>query len=271
MMADWAAMKPINLLLTAILSLAALAANAGESTRPLRALLVTGGCCHDYETQKRIIPEGISARANVQWTVVHEGGSSRDHKVSIYSNADWARGYDVIVHNECFGALTDDAFIEGIAAPHYAGVPAVMLHCSVHSYRAAKTDAWRECLGVSSYRHEKRRDLRIENLLPEHPVMKGFPELWLNPDDELYEVAKIWPGVVPLARAYGEDTKKHHVCVWVNTYGQGRVFATSLGHQNATMQNPVFLDLITRGLLWACDKLDENGKPKPGYEAARRD
>jgi len=21
----------------------------------------------------------------------------------------------------------------------------------------------------------------------------------------------------------------------------------------------------TRGLLWACDKLDANGKPKPGY------
>jgi hypothetical protein len=24
-----------------------------------------------------------------------------------------------------------------------------------------------------------------------------------------------------------------------------------------------------RGLLWACDKLDANGKPKPGYEAIR--
>jgi uncharacterized protein len=261
----------INLLLSAILSLAGVALNAEEPAKPLRALLVTGGCCHDYQTQKTIIPEGISARANVEWTVVHEGGSSRDFKVSIYSDPDWARGYDVIVHNECFGAVNDDAFIEGIAAPHGAGVPAVMLHCSVHSYRTGKTDAWRQCLGVSSYRHEKRRDLQVENILPAHPVMKGFPENWLNPDDELYEVEKIWPGVTPLAQAYGQDTKKNHVCVWVNTYGKGRVFATSLGHQNSTMQNPVFLDLITRGLLWACDKLDENGKPKPGYGAPKTD
>ena len=41
-------------LLTCILTLAGLA--AGELTaadqKPLRALLITGGCCHDYATQK---------------------------------------------------------------------------------------------------------------------------------------------------------------------------------------------------------------------------
>ena len=35
--------------------------------------MVTGGCCHDYEAQKKILSEGISARANVEWTIVHEG------------------------------------------------------------------------------------------------------------------------------------------------------------------------------------------------------
>jgi len=29
------------------------------------------------------------------------------------------------------------------------------------------------------------------------------------------------------------------------------------------------LGLVTRGLLWACDKLDENGQPKPGYAAKK--
>ncbi len=31
------------------------------------------------------------------------------------------------------------------------------------------------------------------------------------------------------------------------------------------MADGVYLDLFTRGLLWATDKLDEDGKPKPGY------
>ena len=53
----------------------------------------------------------------------------------------------------------------------------------------------------------------------------------------------------------------------VNTNGNGKTFGTTLGHSNATMQDPVYLDLVTRGLLWACGKLDDNGKPKPGYEA----
>ena len=35
-------------------------------TKPLRALLVCGGCCHDYAKQQVILRDGIQARANVQ-------------------------------------------------------------------------------------------------------------------------------------------------------------------------------------------------------------
>jgi type 1 glutamine amidotransferase len=238
-----------------------------QAAEPLRALLVTGGCCHDYENQIRILTEGISARANVTWRIIHEGGDTRTHRVSIYENKDWARGYDVVVHNECFGQVDDDAFVENIAAAHKAGVPAVMIHCSSHSYRAAKTDAWRECVGITSVRHEKRRDFEVKNVAPDHPVMKGFPAVWLDKDDELYVNVKLWPNAVPLARAYGQDTQQDHVVIWANTCGKGRVFSTTLGHQNSTIGHDVFLDVVTRGLLWACGKLDSNGKPGPGYGA----
>ena len=61
-----------TLLLCAITS--ALATQAAE---PLKALLITGGCCHDYTKQKLIISQGISKRANVDWDIVHEGGKGR--------------------------------------------------------------------------------------------------------------------------------------------------------------------------------------------------
>jgi type 1 glutamine amidotransferase len=176
--------------------------------------------------------------------------------MSIYTNANWAKDFDVVVHDECFGSVTNNALIETITAAHQAGLPAVMLHCSTHSYRAAKTDEWRKLLGVSSYSHEKLGDLQVTNLAPNHPIMKGFPAVWSDPGDELYKSEKLWPNTVPLAQAWGVETKTNHIVIWVNTYGKARVFATTLGHSNETVGKDVYLDLVTRGLLWACGRLE---------------
>jgi type 1 glutamine amidotransferase len=257
-----------------LLAFAFIALARAEDVKPLKVLMVCGGCCHDYEKQKLILAEGLSARANVEFTTVHEetpdGKKGRDHKISIYLKDDWAKGYDVVLHNECFGAVVDVPFVERIAKPHFDGVPAVMLHCSTHSYRMAATDEWRKCVGQKSMSHEKNRDLHVKNIKPEHPVMKGFPSEWLDKADELYKNEVLYDNFVPLAKAYGEDTKKDHNLVWVNTYGKGKVFGTTMGHGNATMSEPVFLDLVVRGLLWACGKLDDNGKPLAGYEAKQK-
>ena len=251
----------LTALFTAVITASAVAEDA---PKPIHALMVCGGCCHDYENQKRILSEGISKRANVEWTIVQEG-TDREHRVSIYENPDWAKGYDVVLHNECFGFVKDDKFVEGIARPHFEGLPAVVVHCSTHSYRMATTDEWRQLIGQSSFSHEKKKDLDVKCLQPTHPVMIGFPAEWHDPQDELYKNEKLWPNFVPLAQAYGMDTQKDHACIWVNTYGKGKVFGTTLGHSNETMESDVYLDLVTRGLLWACDKLNDDGTPKAGY------
>jgi uncharacterized protein len=235
----------------------------GGSAEPVHALLVTGGCCHDYEAQKKILTEGISARANVTWTIIHEG-TNREHQVSIYTNADWARGYDVVVHDECFGMVTNLALIGNITHAHSNGVPAVVLHCSIHSYREAATDEWRKLLGVTSVRHGDQHAFQVVNVESTHPVMKGFPDTWQDFPDELYQILKVWPDCTPLGKAVS-DREPEQPCIWVNNYGKSRVFGTTLGHRNATVQSDAYLDLVTRGLLWACDKLDGEGHPKPGY------
>lgn len=265
-------MRPLLISLFSVACLFAFAAPQ-VAVKPLKVLMVCGGCCHDYENQKLILAEGISARANVEFTVVHEEGEKKDdrtHKVSIYEKDNWADDYDVVLHNECFGAVEDVAFVERIAKAHFNGVPAVMLHCSTHSYRTAKTDEWRKCLGQTSMSHEKNRDLTVKNIAEGHPVMKGFPAEWLDAKDELYKNEKLWENFVPLAQAYGEETKKDHNVIWVNTYGKAKVFGTTLGHGNETMQASVYLDLVARGLLWSCGKLGDDGKPLPGYEAKQK-
>src|SRR3982751_317869 len=43
--------------------------SAQEKPKPIKALLVLGGCCHDYAKQKDILAKGIAERANVEVTI----------------------------------------------------------------------------------------------------------------------------------------------------------------------------------------------------------
>ena len=94
--------------------------------RPIHALLVTGGCCHDYARQKLILTRGISARADVRWTVAHQGGTTTDTQIPLYSDPGWADGFDIVVHNECFAGVRDTDFVDRILKPHKDGVPAIL-------------------------------------------------------------------------------------------------------------------------------------------------
>lgn len=244
---------------------AALASIVSAQTKPIKALMITGGGFHDYTAQKKTLEEGIAKRMNIEWTILQEG-EAREHMHSIYSKPDWAKGYDVIVHNECFGMVADPEFVAKVAAPHKDGVPAVILHATVHSYRNVPNDSWRDIMGMKSMSHENRRDLVVKSLKTNHPVMTGFPDEWADPQDELYKIEKTWDTVIPLAKAYGQETKQDHVVIWLNNYNnKTRVFATTLGHLDATMKTDVFLDLVTRGILWSVKKLGDDGKPLPGY------
>jgi uncharacterized protein len=256
----------------------AVATHAADS-KPLRALYITGGCCHDYNNQKQIIPEGVSARANVTWTIVQEGGSGTKHKVSIYEKPNWADEYDIIVHNECFADVDEAEFVEKVLAAHRNGKPAIVIHCTMHTFRSLKSNDWREFLGVTSTHHGPQHPLDVKNLKSEHPIMKTFPAVWTTGNEELYAIDKVWPTATPLATAADKkkdatgawvETPKQNAVVWINTYGKGRVFGTTLAHNNKTMQTEVYLDMLTRGLLWACDKLDDKGNPKAGFEAAKK-
>lgn len=264
----------IRVPLALLLSLATLASASAEEKKAadkdtkLKGLLITGGCCHDYNNQKLIITEGLSQRVSISWDIVHEGGTGRDHKVSVYKEPGWAKKYDVIVHNECFGGVKDDAFVKSIAQAHFEGTHAIFVHCALHSYRAAPVaaDSWRELIGVTSRRHEKHRGVLVQNVNQFNPIMKDFPTEWKTNNGELYIIEKAWPNCVPLAQAYGTDTKKVHPVIWTNKFGKAKVFGTSLGHHNDTMNNDIWLNVVSRGLLWTVGKLDQNGKPMPGYE-----
>jgi len=233
------------------------ASSAAEASKPLRALLVTGGCCHNYTLQSRQLTNAVAKLVPVEWTIINEGGNGTKAQIPLYANPDWAKGYDVVVHNECFADTTNHEYIRSITSAHKAGVPAVVIHCAMHTYRATDIDDWREFLGVTSRRHDHQSRYVVKKDAPGHPIVKGIPDDWKTPMDELYVIDKLWPNAKSLATSVSERDGKAHPVIWINQYGKAHVFGTTYGHSDDTFRDAVFLDYVSRGVLWAAGRLKE--------------
>ena len=229
------------------------------SGRPLNLLLVTGGCCHNYPYQSGQLTNWVARRADARFTVVHEGGSGTRGMIPLYDNPRWSAPYDVVVHNECFADTDDPAYIRRVVAGHRDGTPAVVVHCAMHTYRAASIDDWREFLGVTSRRHDHQSRYPVTIVAPRHPAMAGFKAPWTTAMDELYIVEKLWPKATALATARSERDGSVHAVAWANDFHGTRVFGTTFGHSDATFGDPAFLEMVARGIVWASGKADDHG------------
>lgn len=238
----------------------------GSTARPIRALYVTGGGFHEFVKQEGILPPAVAARANVAWTVDHTAGTSTEKLIDRHKDTAWTKEFDVVLYNMSFSFVTDVEWIERLARAHReSGVGAVILHGAVHSYRRSESKAWGELMGAFSMRHDAQRPMTIETVAPKHPIMRGFPAKFETIPEELYELERVWPTMTPLAQSFSVESKKSYPVIWTNTHGKARVFVTSLGHNTAMIENPVYLDLVGRAVLWTTGHLKADGTPAVGY------
>jgi putative membrane-bound dehydrogenase-like protein len=278
-------------LFPAALALCAVAAHAqgpaksvASKVKPLKVLLVTGGCCHDYKHQKDILKEGLEARANVIVDQMHSDDSSTKCRFEKYNSPNWADGYDVVIHDECAADITDVDYINNILAPHKNGTPAVNLHCTMHCYRVSpdfgkptikpgtEGAMWFDFTGIQSSAHGAQKPIALTFLPTDHPITKGMTD-WTTINEELYNNIQIFDTATPLVRGKQDAGNRpgvnDTVVAWTNLYGdkKTRVFSTTLGHNNVTVGDDRYLNLVVRGMLWACDKLnDDYLKP---YDASK--
>ena len=246
--------------LVAVVWMSSLSVSA-QDTPPIRILVITAGCCHDYGYQTKAIKQALADRkVAAKWTVVSEGGRGTSAEIDFYDNPRWAAGFDVVIHNECFANTDNSEYIRKITAAHKAGVNAVVIHCAMHTYRKASIDDWREFLGVTSRRHEHKSEYPVRVTAKDHPITKGIPAGWKTPKDELYVIEKVWPQTTVLASSVSEKTGKLHPVFWTNQYGKARVFGTTYGHSNATFGDKVFLDTLTRGIQWSAGRLKQSAR-----------
>lgn len=246
--------------------------HAADAPKPLRVLLITGGCCHDYGAQKDILKKGLEERANLEIVQIHTDDKTTKARFDIYEKADWAKGYDAVIHDECSADVKEMPYVQNILGAHHDGVGAVNLHCAMHCYRTG-TDDWFKFIGLQSTGHGPQEPIALTFTDKGHPTTRGLDD-WTTIKEELYNNVKIFPTALPLARGRqivkqkdGTEKAVESVVAWGNDYGKGRVFSTTIGHNNATVGDARYLDFVSRGLLWSCGKLGDDGKPKPGYEA----
>ncbi|TWT91846.1 ThuA domain-containing protein [Neorhodopirellula pilleata] len=256
------------------------AEESADAKKPLQVLLVAGGCCHDYETQTRLLKEGIEQRISAEVTVVHNPSKGTDTRFEIYESDDWAEGFDVVIHDECSASVTERPYVDRILNAHRKGVPAVNLHCAMHSYRwgdyrqpvepGAENAGWYEMLGLQSTGHGPQLPIDVTYTDSKHPIVAGL-ENWTTINEELYNNVRTFDGAEVLARGDQLQTPNKKelkadpnakpraataVVAWTNLYGpnQTKIFSTTLGHNNDTVGDDRYLNLITRGILWVVGK-----------------
>ena len=241
-------------------------ARAGQAAKPIRGLYVTGGGFHEFVKQETILPPAVSKMANVTWTIDHTAGKTMDVIIDRHKNTDWTKDFDVVLYNMSFSYVVDVESIERLARAHReSGVGAVILHGAVHSYRRSESRAWGELMGAFSLRHDSQRPLTVETVAPNHPIMRGMPQKWETIPEELYVLEKVWPTMTPLAQSFSVESKQTYPLIWTNTHGKAKVFVTSLGHNTAMIENPRYLDLVGRAVLWTTGHLNDDGTPAAGY------
>ncbi|MFO0982293.1 MAG: ThuA domain-containing protein [Planctomycetota bacterium] len=214
---------------------------------PAKVLLVTGGVCHDFDA---IVPQLTKAIVPL-WRL------AIDVKVglAVLNDARFADPYDVVVYDFCFDDADDVRQIDHALAATRAGKPTVMIHCAVHSFRnSERVREWEECCGMRSKAHDPYQAFETRKADASQPILKDWPDCWRTPGDELYQTIELLPAAHALLKASSPVDAREHVVCWTSTYGKGRVFGTTLGHDLNTASQPSYHRLLVNGIRWAMAK-----------------
>ncbi|WP_047546577.1 ThuA domain-containing protein [Psychroserpens sp. Hel_I_66] len=113
--------------------------------------------------------------------------------------------------------------------------------------------------------HGLEHEYTITSRAPEHPIMKGLPLTWIHAKDELYDRMRgPFENATILATAYSDSEKNQQPwepamkgtgwnvpTLMAINYGKGRIFHTTLGHFDYSMECVGFMTTFQRGSEWA--------------------
>jgi type 1 glutamine amidotransferase len=253
--------KPALVLLSLILAVPLLSQTPAAPAK-LRTLIITGENAHDWRSVTPELRKVLEATGRFDVRVTEEFRGAGPETLA---------PYDLVVlnyHNrrpdQRWGDRADKALLDYVRA----GKGVVMYHFAVAAfadwdeYEKLSGGNWRPNQGHHSAAH----DFTVDITDPDHPITRGLRKSFPQPKDELYANLKWQPAETyhVLATAYDDHALYkgqarqptpgagiNQPMLWTLQYGQGRVFATMLGHDAPAVNTPAFIVTFTRGAEWA--------------------
>ena len=255
-------MRKLALPLLSLILVVPLLSQQPAAPRRIRTLIITGVHAHDWRSVTPDLRKVLEATGRVDVRVTEEFRGAGPETLA---------PYDLVVLNhqdrrpdQRWGDRADQALLDfarsgkGVVMYHFA----VAAFVGWEEYEKMSGGNWRPNQGHHSAAH----DFTVEITDADHPITRGLRKSFPQPKDELYANLKWQPAGTyrVLATAYDDHALylgkarqpipgpgKDEPMLWTLQYGQGRVFATMLGHDAPAVNTPAFVATFTRGAEWA--------------------
>ncbi len=256
-----------------------LAAESQGAVAPLKVLIIDGQNNHNWQATTPLIQATLEATGLFAVDVATAPSAGQDMKTF---QPDFSR-YKVVVSNyngAPWSPETQTAFEQFVGS----GGGFVAVHAADNSFPAWQ--AYNRMIGLGGWGNRSEKDGPLvrwneqtqsftRDMTPgsggthgqrtpflivvrdnDHPITRGLPKSWLQTKDELYgRLRGPAENMHVLATAFSEKqtggTGEHEPILMSISYGNGRVFHTTLGHDVEAMQGTAFQITLQRGTQWA--------------------
>ncbi len=246
--------RPLLALAVLMLALPVATTRAVDAPKPVKLLIITGDHGHDWkgttDAMRAFLAKGGRIQVDVTTTpakdLTPENLAKYDVLLLNYKptkptpETEWTDANKTALLDAVRGG-------KGLVVYHFAS----SAFNDWDEYETLIAGGWRK-QGFHGPKHE----FQVKTAKADHPITKGLPAQFDHVIDELYQNSKMLPGNVVLATAYSDPSKprgtgKDEPVVWINHYGQGRVYHNALGHDVEALSDPVLQEWLRRGVEWA--------------------